>query len=71
MAKKADLKLQGLRKLPDRVMAIHENDGNGGVIFNAILEYGNFLANESGKELCEQAETDLKCGEETNQKHLS
>lgn len=52
-------------------MAIHENDGNGGVIFNAILEYGNFLANESGKELCEQAETDLKCGEETNQKHLS
>ena len=43
-ARKKDLRFQELRKLPDMVKVLHDNDGSVEVIFNATQEYANFVA---------------------------
>ena len=60
LAKKEDLPLQELHKLPGMVKVLDENDGNVEDIFNAMREYAESAANEFGKKLLNEVETNTK-----------
>ena len=57
LVEKEALSLQGLLKIPDLVKKVDENDFNVEVIFNGMDKYADFVADEHGKKLLNEAET--------------